>query len=137
MLLVPDDRLFRHAPGRGMTLNEFGKLALDAQDAASLAVLKGEIARVAYDINYLLVPRKLSDFNKKVAMADYLSKQKVTIPVARHYRQKVATGPITSWNVAEELRQWGFEPTLISVSIKKRTRFLSSDCYVVITFSKK
>lgn len=136
MHILPDSTLFRQPhdnTGTGHIV--FGQKVQDAQHAASLAVLKGEVARVAGAISYHLTPRRLDD--DQVTMASYLADQKLTVPIASHYRTKSGTGPVDKWAVMRELEEWNFEPTRVEIFLKKKTRFNTNECYVEVTFQKK
>lgn len=134
--VLSDNTLFRQphdTVGNGHIA--FAEKARAAQDAGSLAMLKSEIARVAAAISYSLVPGTLDD--KPVAMASYLAKQKLIVPIPSYYRNTVGNGPIDKWAIRRELQEWNFEPTRIDICIRKRTRFNTNQCYVEITFKKK
>ena len=137
MQIMTDSGLFRHAHGQtSEEYKDFARRAIDAQDAGSIAMLRSEIARIAHDINARLVPRNASDTDK-VSMAKYLADQTAIVPLPRHYREKANTNPITVQLVESELREWGFEPTMIQVTFKKSSRFNSRDCYLTVSFARK
>jgi len=91
------------------------------------------IYRMAIDINTRLVPRRLSDFDHQVSMADYLSRQKIVIQLPDYRRLSPSTVPFDKWSIHALLKMWGFEPTNIEAMIKKYTSFRGG-CYVKITF---
>ncbi len=132
-----DKELFQNAHNKtGNGYEDFVRKSQDAQIAGSIAMLRSEIARIADAINYCLIDGKQYS-EKQIAMADYLAKQKVIVPIATYFRTKVATGPINVWLIRKELRRWGFVPEQMDISIKKRRRLLGGTCYLEITFKKK
>ena len=143
MLIQSDDTLFHHQyhnDPEGEVLKRKVQEAIDASRATStdvLAFLNAEIAHIAGDINRQLIPRNLKDFRKQVALADYLAKQKVIVPLPLGYLMRASTGPITQWSVDNALRNWGFEPTQIRSTIKKGKHFRSGECYVKVIFERK
>ena len=136
MMLVPDYELFKPAHLRGESDTDYTSRVQKAQedDSDSVAILRGEIAGLAAKVNHLLVPRKRSDFRKQVTIADFLSKQKVIVPIPTEYVVRASIGPVNKWVVDKALLEWGFDPTKIKTTIKKRRRFGSIECYVKITF---
>lgn len=139
MILLPDRELFHDVFARGESFDDFKAMAcafmLYKVDAVS--EFRAEIASIALEINKRLVPRNLSDFNKKVTIADFLSKQKIRISIPKHYLQRVAAGPFDRWTVDKILAEWDFEPTAIKTTIKKRVKYPSRELYVEFTFCKK
>jgi hypothetical protein len=134
--VLPDSRLFRFSAdanvGSSVVLSEE---AHEAIDAGSMAMLNAEIARIASDIYFRMVRMSRGEY-KKVALADYLTRQKVTVPIAPRYMTLVA-GPIHKSDVEDCLRKWGFDPTAINVYMKKRRMLRSRLCVFEITFVRK
>ncbi|USN96691.1 MAG: hypothetical protein H6797_00610 [Candidatus Nomurabacteria bacterium] len=134
--IISDGALFHHAhDSTGNGYNAFVKKAIQAQNDGSLAVLKSEVARVASDINFNLMQGDRID--KRISMAKYLAKQKLIVPIPNRYIESANTGVVNKWSVHDELKAWGFEPTMLKINIKKRRRFNTRECYVEITFKKK
>jgi hypothetical protein len=115
---------------------ELARQAYEAQDRVCLETVRAEIARLASEAEKSLA-EELSAEDRSTALVNYLVEQKIKVNVPRHYAGKVATGPITRWTVANDLRAAGFEPTAVVVKLVKKLKFRSREPYVTITFTSK
>lgn len=111
---------------RHLAEQELARQAYAAKDKACLEAVRSELVRLAQEADEKLADR-----------IDYLVRQKIKVPAPRHYAGRVATGPITRWTVANDLRVAGFDPTSVVVRLVKKLKFRSRDPYVIITFTKK
>lgn len=98
------------------------------------AQLDYRVARLALDINHRLIPRRLSDFDHQVPVADYLSKQKLRIELPRRYLLKAGVSEVDGRAIRKLLAKWGFAHRRITPVVKRGKYFRSGTPYIDITF---
>lgn len=137
MNVLSDQKLFVPLYEGGPGPVEYMQNADEAGDNASLAILFASIAKMGKK----LVSDQFSPYrrghDKDVKMDEWLTRQKLRIPLESRHMSTRNNGPITVEVIEDILRTWSFCTENIGIHVKKREYRWKYGCFVEITFTRK